>query len=282
MLNIKAMLKKYLIDNIARANYKFVLKDWVSIKDLEVLTKALESKRFSRNLEPILMEKPEAKSALFIAPHPDDDIFSSGGALLKLRAAGCRVTVVYLTSGEPEAMSEREGEAKEVSRTLGAETIFCRYPAKGIPIDPASMKKMREIYNETKPDIMFLPFIADDHDDHRRAAHLFYKTFKGHAVSSQIWAYQVYSAIIPNIVVDITSVMDEKMRLVDMWKSQKKKRDWAHYIRGLNAVNSRFLKTNEARYAECFFVVPAREYLDLCGIYFSRPAKNLYYSKSYK
>lgn len=282
MLNIKAMLKKHLIENIAMANYKFVLKDWVSLKDLNALARVLDSKRFSRNLEPLSMEQPVAKSALFIAPHPDDDIFSSGGTLLKLRERGCRVKVVYLTSGGSDTTAQREDEAKKVARDLGSDIMFCRYPAKGIKIDTMSQENMRKIYDEIRPEIVFVPFIADDHDDHRRAAHLFYETFKDNAISSEIWAYQVYSTLIPNVVIDVTDVMEEKIRLINMWKSQGAKRDWGHYIRGFNAVNSRFLKTNEARYAECFFVVPAKEYLDLCRTYFSHPQKDLYYSNSYK
>ena len=158
-----------------------------------------------------------------------------------------------------------------------------RYPIKGIKIDKEVITRIRMAHEETKADIILLPFIADDHDDHRRASHLFYEAFKDGAIPhAEVWAYQVYSSVIPNVVVDITDVMGEKMKLVNMWKSQSGERDWGHYIRGLNAVNSRFLKTNEARYAECFFVVPAIEYLKLCGIYFRYPAKDLYYSKSYK
>lgn len=254
----------------------------MSLKDLNSLAAALESKRFSRNLEPLCTEQPVARNVLFIAPHPDDEIFSSGGTLLKLSRNKCNIKTVYLTSGGSETMAMREDEAKEASRYIGADAVFLRYPERGIKIDSASMYKIRKIYEETRPDVVFVPFIADDHDDHRRATHLFYEAFKKNAVSSEIWAYQVYSSVIPNIVVDITGVMDEKMKLINIWKSQNAKRDWGHYIRGMNAVNSRFLKTTEARYAECFFVAPAREYLDLCGIYFSRPIKNLYYSKSYK
>ncbi len=282
MSNIKTALKRHLVNSITRANYKFMLKDWVSIKDIDALAKVLDTKRFTRNLEPVFIEQSDAKTILFIAPHPDDDVFSSGGMLLKLRKSGCKIKILYLTSGEPETAAQREEEAVKVSRELGSDITFLRYPAKGIKIDAASKKSMREAYDGLRPDAVFLPFIVDDHDDHRRAAHLFYETFKGGAVHSEVWAYQVYSTVIPNVVVDITGVMDEKMRLVNMWKSQAIKRDWSHYIRGLNAVNSRFLKTNEARYAECFFVVPAEEYLELCGIYFSHLSKNLYYSKSYK
>ena len=65
-----------------------------------------------------------------------------------------------------------------------------------------------------------------------------------------------------------STVMDEKMQLINMWKTQNVKRNWSHYIRGLNAFNSRFIKEHGERYAESFFVVPAKEYIKLCKTFF--------------
>ena len=54
-----------------------------------------------------------------------------------------------------------------------------------------------------------------------------------------------------------------------MWKSQMKIRKFDHYILGFNAFNIRLLP--KARYVEAFFVVPMREYAELCGVYFDDP-----------
>ncbi|MBL7068238.1 MAG: PIG-L family deacetylase [Candidatus Omnitrophica bacterium] len=264
-----------------RANYKFILKDWTEIRDLSALSKTLETKRFSQNLKPVVISRPAAKSVLVIAPHPDDDIFSSAGTLLKLKRGGSRLKVVYLASGSADTYRDEknrilsdsvikiEEEAREASRSLGSDIEFWRYPNRAIKISAESMTRLKDIYDQLKPDIIFVPFIADDHSDHRQGAQLFYEAFRDSGdLSSEVWAYQVYSTVIPNVVVDITDEMDEKIRLVNLWQTRKKSRNWAHYIRGLNAINSRFLNTNEPRYAEAFFVVPAKEYVELCGIYF--------------
>ena len=50
--------------NPTKANYKFVLRDWMGLRDLDALAGVLESKRFSQNLEPILMDRPDAKKIL--------------------------------------------------------------------------------------------------------------------------------------------------------------------------------------------------------------------------
>jgi len=278
-----------------RANYKFVLKDWISLKDLGAISRVLETKRFSQNLDPVIMSGPYARRVIILAPHPDDDILSSGGTILNMIKNGCYIKVLYLTSGNSTPYSddgnqvlcdeaaEREEEALGVAERLGTDVEFWRYGCRNIKINDETINRLKEVYFEVKPDCMFVPFLSDDNDDHRRSIHLFYEVFKDLGrLDFEIWAYQVYSTVIPNVAVDITDVIDEKLKLVEIYRSQKRSRDWAHYIKGLNAFNCRFLKTNEPRYVELFFVVPADEYLQLCRLYFQNPASGIYYSDSYK
>ncbi len=266
-----------------RSNYKFILKDWSSLEDLDAVSKVLGTKRFTSNLEPVVMDVPKAKTALIIAPHPDDDLFSSGGTMLKLKQKGCSCKVVYLATGSKETYTDEgtsvlttivekiEKEARSVSGLLGTKVEFWRYPNSRIKTDGEAAEKIRDVYKSLKPDVVFLPFVADDHQDHRQGARLFYEAFKDHdGPDCEVWAYQVYSNLLPNVIIDITDQMEEKVKLMGLWETRNLSRDWAHYIKGLNAFNSRFLKTNEPRYAETFFVVPAREYIELCGIYFNR------------
>ena len=292
---LKQLARKIIVLNPTKANYKFVLKDWISLGDLSAMSKVLETKRFSQNLDPVIMNGPEARRVLVLAPHPDDDVISSGGTILHLIRNGCYVKVIYLTSGTrspysnernnvmPVEAEVREQEAFTVASRIGMDIEFWRNDSKNFKINNETVNRLRKACSEVKPDCMFVPFLADDNDDHRRSIHLFYEAFKDFGrLNFEIWAYQVYSTILPNVAVDITDVIGEKLKLVEIYRSQKRSRDWAHYIKGLNAFNCRFLKTNEPRYAELFFVVPADEYLRLCRLYFQNPASNIYYSDSYK
>ena len=293
---LKQLARKIIILNPTKANYKFVLKDWISLGDLSAMSKVLETKRFSQNLDPVIMNGPEARSVLVLAPHPDDDVISSGGTLMHLIRDGCEVKVIYLTSGSIKTYQDEENnvlsktaytleeESKRVSKELGTSLEFWRfnsYNNRGIKISNEIVRRIKEIFIKLKPEAVFLPFIADDNDDHRHCVQLFYETFKDMKdVDFEVWAFQVYSTVLPNIVVDITDVIDEKIRLINYWESIKKSRDWGHYAKGLNAFNSRFLKTNQPYYAESFFVVPAKEYIELCSIYFKNPDDNIYYYNS--
>lgn len=271
---LKNYVRKLLIANPTKANYKFVLKNWTQLPDLEAMARVLDTKRFTQNLEPVIMNCPNAQTILVISPHPDDDVLSSGGVLLKCIKNGVNIKVIYITSGTDSNTrdSDRrilEDETVTVAQRLQTNIEFWRYDKKSIPLDGTISQKFKDAVKTFQPDVVFVPFLADDHVDHRRCSQLFYEALKDErCLSFEVWAYQVYSTVLPNIVIDITDVIDKKMELINIWESQKKSRDWAHYIRGLNAFNCRFLKTNQARYAETFFVVPAQEYIKLCKKYF--------------
>jgi LmbE family N-acetylglucosaminyl deacetylase len=123
----------------------------------------------------------------------------------------------------------------------------------------------------------------DDHDDHRRVNELLL-TIDSHLKTKpkEVWAYQIYSSIIPNVVVDITAQVEVKEKAMRLLNSVKGERDWAHYVLGMNAMNCRFLPTRKTVYGETFFVVPWQEYLDLCQQYFSNGAEKVYYNPVYR
>src|SRR5712672_2582142 len=59
---------------------------------------------------------------LIVAPHPDDAELGAAGAILRLKAAGRRVGVLDLTSGEPTPFGTpeiRQSETAAASAVLG-------------------------------------------------------------------------------------------------------------------------------------------------------------------
>ena len=67
-----------------------------------------------------------------------------------------------------------------------------------------------------------------------------------------------------NGYVDITSVTEEKRRLIECYQSQNNYCRYDHITMGLAAWNARLLENNATpRYAEIFFTLPANEFLQL-------------------
>jgi N-acetylglucosamine malate deacetylase 1 len=263
--------------------YKFLVRDWVALGDLEKCGATLATMRFTRNLEPVVLQIPPAKRLLVLAPHPDDETLGAGGTLIRAIKSGAVVKTLYVTSGRASLRKAMEEEAREVSASVGYETEFLGYPLNEIPIGGEAQERVAESINRFEPQIVFLPFLLDDHDDHRRVNHLLYLADKRGLLRSKcdFWAYQVYSTVIPNVVVDITDVAAEKALSVNLWSSQKESRDWAHYILGMNAFNSRFLRHAGKRYVEAFFAVPSEEYFSWCSLYFGEGARGAYYHPNY-
>jgi N-acetylglucosamine malate deacetylase 1 len=281
---IYRMFKKLMIARPSKRLYKFMITDWTKLTDLKASSMVLETKRFNRNLQPLKLENPDAKRILVIAPHPDDDVLGAGGTLIKAKEIGADIHVVYVTNGLAEKEELIREETLSVCDQLGTTPHFLNCKARTIPDeDPEVNKQLYDLILKVDPEVIFISFMLDDHDDHRRVNQLLMAALKGQAKQkAEIWAYQIYSSIIPNVVVDITDQVEQKRQLINTWKSVGKLGDLAHYILGINASNCRYMQTEATVWGETFFVVPLDEYLDLCKIYFEDPDNKSYYFPAYQ
>ena len=193
-----------------RQTYKFFMRDWKALTDLQNCARVVSTMRFNQTLEPLEMSCPRGKRITVIAPHPDDEMLGAGGTLIRARHGGASVRCIYLTSGRPPA--EVETETAEVARHIGYRTEFMRYGVDAIPVTDESVTAFGKSLSEEAMDCLFVPILLDDHDDHRRANQLLWHAWRRGFVrnDTEVWCYQVYSPIISNIVVDISSVADQQ------------------------------------------------------------------------
>ena len=205
-----------------------------------------------------------------IAPHPDDEMLGAGGTLIHALRAGADVRCIYVTSSNPPA--QVEVETTHVAARIGYRTQFLRLPVHAIPFTDESVAALGEALAAEPVNVLFVPIFLDDHEDHRRTNQLLWQAMCRGLIqdSMEVWGYQVYSPVIPNVVVDISDVAETKAEAVRMWASQMSRRKLDHYILGFNAFNMRLLP--KARYVEAFFVVPFGDYCELCQAYFENPA----------
>jgi len=264
-----------------RKAYKWVLKDWLALHDLQTAADLVASMRHFRQISPQVLDGPSGDRILVIAPHPDDEVIGPGGTLLGAVAAGKAVEVLFLTSGRKGETATREAEAVAVAENVGFKPVFAGGTAGNI--DPTAAGNAIVTAAGNAPSAIFVPFVLDDHDDHRRSSEALIHAFDTGSLSRsiEIWAYQVYSVVPGNVVVDITKFSKAKRSAIDKYASQMKSRDWGHFSLGLNAFNSRLVRARgKAVYVECFFVVPLHEYVELCRPYFA--GQPPYYSRTYR
>lgn len=177
---------------------------------------------------------------LAIGVHPDDIELSCSGYLLKEIHAGRKVALLDLTQGELGTRGNvqiRRKEAMEAAKKMGALSREILNLGDGFfdnnkkAIEPIIVK-----IRKWRPTIILANAIEDRHPDHGRAAELVARaaylsglrkietTHNGK--KQQAWRPQaVYHYIQdyplkPDLVVDITGFLDQKMDLIQTFKSQ--------------------------------------------------------------
>ena len=117
-----------------------------------------------------------ALDMLVIAPHPDDAELGMGGGIAKMIAAGWRVGVLDLTTGEPTPHGSEELRRKETaaaSRALGLawrENLGLRNRYLEATLDARA--KLAEVFRRVRPRWLFAPYWEDAHPDHVAATQL--------------------------------------------------------------------------------------------------------------
>ncbi len=245
-------------------HYRFLARHFLPPADGEATRALHASMRFSNYLR-CQEVSPPVGCIMVLAPHPDDEVLGPGGTLLGARHN--TLTIVYLTSGPLAERATREEEARAVCEGLGAEPYFMHLTDGKLPVHGGAVSTLAGLMKAFQPEIVMLPFMLDDHPDHRRASLLMVNSCVEAGLSPEVWAYQVYSALMTNVIVDITPWKDDKVALIRRYASQMAERDWANFSLGLNAWCSRFLKARDTAWAESFFVVPFEEYRRLVGQY---------------
>ncbi|MHC5061207.1 MAG: bacillithiol biosynthesis deacetylase BshB1 [Planctomycetota bacterium] len=180
------------------------------------------------------------KTALIVAPHPDDAELGMGGAIVKMIAAGWSVCIVDLTDGEPTPFGLKEIRAKETqaaSDILGVKKRICLdMPNRNLEPTLQNRKKLAEVIRLNKPDVLFAPAMPDWHPDHKAALELteaarfeakYHKTdLAGDPYwTGKLWLY--YSPHRrrfppPSVIMDISDVWEKKLAAIKAYQSQLK------------------------------------------------------------
>ncbi|MAR01143.1 MAG: hypothetical protein CMI00_11500 [Oceanospirillaceae bacterium] len=208
-------------------------------------------------------ELPEGSWMVF-APHPDDEVIGMGGALLKAQAAGCQITLVFMTSGDQGGVStEREAEASAVATKLGAEAVFMRFPDRGVKAGDEAQAQVKALIQKTSPDCIFFPSPQEYHPDHRMTAALVFAAQKLAGFSGQLYHYDISRQSEANHLVDISSQSAAKAELLNLYTSQLGQNNYVAVMEALNIARTYTLPKGVER-AEAFYLYGSHQN-DLLG-----------------
>lgn len=196
-----------------------------------------------------------------VAAHPDDIEFMMGGTLLRLKAQGCRLHYMTLSSGNcgssvyssAHTRAIRKKEAQEGARRLGATWHPSLADDLEIFYDLKTLRKMAAIVREVGPDILLTHSPTDYMEDHTNTCRLvvsaafargipnFVTQPKRPTVANDVVIYHAMPhtlrdpfgvPVIPELFIDIGSVLPQKREAAAAHRSQK---EWLDVSQGMDS-----------------------------------------------
>ena len=192
-------------------------------------------------------------NVLIVVAHPDDEVLGCGGTALRLAREGHKIAIAIMGEGETSRYAKRQqaeqklvrelhSQCRQVAESLGADTLIEeKFPDNRFDSVPLLdiVKSVERIVEKVKPEVVFTHHGGDLNIDHvvvHRAVLTATRTMPGQAVrqiysfeipSSTEWAFQQFSPLfLPNVFIDITETIEEKIKAFEIYESEK--RDFPH------------------------------------------------------
>jgi len=179
---------------------------------------------------------PENGTILFVAAHPDDLEFMSGGTLPRLLERNNTVSLVLLTDGgkqrympafySKKIVETRRREQLEIAKVEGLkEVFFITYPDGSLKFSEEAAGKVEDIANKIGATDIFTfepgkrdGYYDSDHDASGRIGTAVAKR------NASIKGLYYFSAEEPNVVIDISDNFEKKLDILFMFTEFKYKR----------------------------------------------------------
>lgn len=218
------------------------------------------------SLVPYRPSDPCGVSALVLAPHPDDETIGCGGTIALQRAAGDDVHVVVLTDGaaglsradqERDAyVALREGELSAAVAALGDPRLTCwRLPDRGLDAQREVLReRLRGLIEAERPGRIYCPSPLEVAPDHIACWRALAEVLTELPERPELWAYEIWVALLPDRLVDVTGVWPAKEAALAAYASQHDPVDisrLATHLAGLRSLTA----PARVRWAEAFTVV---------------------------
>ncbi|MBN2492117.1 MAG: PIG-L family deacetylase [Planctomycetes bacterium] len=221
-------------------------------------------------LLPRVVLSPPAGRTLVLAPHPDDETFGMGGTVRLHVEQGDRVDVVFLTDGgfgDPDGVfadrdypALRRAEAQAAAAVLGvSETVFYGYPDRYPAISEEALDdlagRLAAEIRARNPTNLYFPWPGECHPDHWAAARATLRALAQLSVELRVLGYEVWSALVPDFIVDVTGTRALKIEAGRCYASQLHYAPYFPIMEGLMAYRSlhfRLRPGDPPRWGEAF------------------------------
>lgn len=204
------------------------------------------------------------RRVLVLAPHPDDEVFGCGGAILRLITEGSAIQVIILTDGDfqphvpdsGEYARTRREESCKAAQVLGYGTpIFWGLQDRGIEYGEQLIQRIADHIEAFVPDGVFAPSVLEMHPDHRALGMAAMEAVRRHGSELQLVMYEVGVPMPrPNILLDISNLVQRKRDAIACFVSQLRVQAYDQQIPALNCFRS-YTLGSQVTAAEAYLMV---------------------------
>jgi LmbE family N-acetylglucosaminyl deacetylase len=161
---------------------------------------------------------------LAIGSHPDDIELGCGGTLMKAAKQGHNVFLYVLTRGNKSGDPlERTNEVIESAKFMGAKTAWIdNFEDTNVRVGSRLVNHLEYFVAQADPDVIFTHASNDYHHDHRAVAECTLEAARNY---QNVLAYEipVTKDFTPQLYYDISDVIEDKVRLIELFWSQRGK-----------------------------------------------------------
>lgn len=164
------------------------------------------------------------RTVLAVGAHPDDVESGCGGILLRHRAHGHRVVILSMLAGEGALPGTTlQSEAERAAQHLGAQLLIGNAVWKRVPDGDDTVSVIEHAIREYRPDTVYTLSPSDADQDRRN-------TYRATILAARdvpnLYCYQSPSTTVafhPAVFVDVSAHMDEKVAVLEAYRSPSKR-----------------------------------------------------------
>ncbi|MBT5824958.1 MAG: glycosyltransferase, partial [Gammaproteobacteria bacterium] len=212
-------------------------------------------------------EVPDAEVILVVSPHPDDEVFGCGGAIMRHLQNGKQVNVVIIsdgafgTEGEEKVrrVAQRESESCKAAKILGyGKPLFWRLPDRSVIYQEKLIQRLLDVIQDCGASLVYSPAPLEMHPDHRAVAMCVIEAVRRLNSGHFLALYEVGVPLTPNLLLDISDLAEKKKKAMECFVSQNGNQRYDLDIAALNRYRTYTLPI-EVTAAEAFTVVAVEE-----------------------
>lgn len=216
-------------------------------------------------------------NVLVISVHPDDETLGCGGTLLKHKRNGDTINWLIITDVSeslgysPEKVKERQEEIKKIEKAYGFERTY-NLQFQTTKLHSIDFSKLIEgiskVIYELRPELVYMINRSDIHSDHQIAAKAIIsctKSFRYPFIKkilmyeciseTEIAPYFPENIFLPNVYSDISEYIDEKIKIMKIYKSEVQDAPMPRSIENIKALARYRGSTVGVNFAEAFMLV---------------------------